>query len=277
MAVYAVGDVQGCFDPLRRLLDRLRFDPVRDRLWFTGDLINRGPQSAAVLRFVRELGDRAVTVLGNHDLTLLACSVGCVATRERDTFHDILAAPDCDQLLQWLRHRPLLHLDGKLGFAMVHAGLVPQWDLVEARRLAGEVEQVLVSDGFAAFMAQMYGNQPRLWSSGLKGYERLRFIVNCMTRIRFCDLEGRLRFKDKGAPGSQKDGYLPWFRVPGRRSESARIVVGHWAALGLHFERQVYALDSGCVWGGKLSALRLDGPLTVTSVPCARASSGAAP
>lgn len=271
MAVYAVGDVQGCFDPLRRLLDRLRFDPGRDRLWFTGDLINRGPESAAVLRLVRDLGERAVTVLGNHDLTLLAYSAGCVRARERDTFQDILAAPDCDQLLQWLRRRPLLHLDNELGFAMVHAGLAPQWDLMEAKRLAGEVERELASAGFDAFMARMYGNQPRCWSTRLEGYERLRFIVNCMTRIRFCDAEGCLRFKDKGAPGSQKDGYLPWFRVPGRRSEGVRIVVGHWAALGLHFERQVYALDSGCVWGGKLSALRLDGPLTVTSVPCQRA------
>jgi len=269
MAVYAVGDVQGCFDALRQLLDLLRYDPARDRLWLTGDLVNRGPDSVAVLRFVRGLGDRAVTVLGNHDLTLLAHSVGWAPARERDTFQQVLAAPDCDELLDWLRRRPLLHRDPELGFALVHAGLPPQWDLAEAHARAAEVEAVLSSERYGAFMAEMFGNRPRRWSAQLAGNERLRFIVNCLTRIRFCDEDGNLRFKDKGPLGSQKAGYLPWFRVPGRRSAGQRIVFGHWAALGLHIEPGVYALDSGCVWGGRLSALRLDGDEQVRSVRCA--------
>jgi bis(5'-nucleosyl)-tetraphosphatase (symmetrical) len=268
MTVYAIGDVQGCYDALQRLLQALRFDPLRDRLWFTGDLVNRGPESLAVLRFVKGLGDRAVTVLGNHDLTLLAHSRDHVAARERDTFQEILDAPDGQLLLDWLRYRPLLHRDSTLGFAMMHAGLPPQWDVQEAMIRAHEVEAVLRSDAHNAFLAQMFGNRPRRWSPDLSGYERLRFIVNCLTRIRFCSAEGSLSFKDKGPPGTQRNGYMPWFRVPGRRSTGEQIVFGHWAALGLHCEAGAFALDSACVWGGELSALRLDGPHDVTSVAC---------
>jgi bis(5'-nucleosyl)-tetraphosphatase (symmetrical) len=259
MAVYAIGDVQGCYDPLQRLLDTLRFDPGTDRLWFAGDLINRGPQSLATLRFIRSLAGRAVAVLGNHDLTLLAVAAGHVKAKKPDTYDEILSAPDRDELIDWLRHRPLLHHDDELGFTMVHAGLAPQWDLQQALDCARELESTLQNSRVDDFLSRMFGSEPKRWSDDLQGFERLRFITNCLTRMRYCTTDGTLSFAEKGPPGSQPAHLLPWFRVPGRKNSDLNIVFGHWAALGLHREAGIYALDSGCVWGMQLSALRLDG------------------
>jgi bis(5'-nucleosyl)-tetraphosphatase (symmetrical) len=268
MATYAIGDVQGCYDALCRLLDEIRFDPARDRLWFAGDLVNRGPQSLEVLRFVMGLDERAVTVLGNHDLHLLAVAASEDRLKSHDTFSELLRAPDRQEVLTWLRHRPLLHHAREPGFTMVHAGFPPQWDLDLARSCASEVETVLRSADYPEFFRHMYGNRPDRWSPSLGGWERLRFITNCLTRLRFCDRQGRLALACKEAPGRQPRGYLPWFDVPGLASANLRIVFGHWAALGLHRQPGIYAMDGGCVWGGSLAALRLDPPDGYRSVPC---------
>lgn len=257
MSHYAIGDVQGCLDSLRRLLERINFDPAHDTLWFTGDLVNRGPASAAVLRFVRSLGERAVTVLGNHDLHLLALAAGAAKPRHRDTLDDILQAADRDELLAWLRTRPLLHHDATLGYTLVHAGLLPQWDLADAMRLAREAQAVFASEAHEFFM-HMYGDLPDHWREDLRGPERLRVIVNAFTRLRFCDREGNMDLRPKGPPGSQPPDLLPWFKVPHRRSANMRVVFGHWSALGRYHGDNVIGLDSGCIWGHALSAVRLD-------------------
>jgi bis(5'-nucleosyl)-tetraphosphatase (symmetrical) len=268
MAVYAIGDIQGCYDPLRRLLELLRFDPAADTLWLVGDLVNRGPHSVEVLRLVRYLGDRVVAVLGNHDLTLLAVAAGQVKPKRKDTFYTILEAPDRDELLDWLRHRPILHHDAKLGFTMVHAGLPPQWDLTLALRCAAELEATLRGPGWTKFMGRMFGGEPRRWREDLVGDDRLRFTVNVLTRMRFCTEDGALSFDEKGPPGSQKAGLLPWFQAPHRRNAYLNLVVGHWASLGYYRAPGIYAIDSGCVWGHRLTAIRLDEPDTpVFSVP----------
>lgn len=268
MAVYALGDIQGCYEPLQRLLDLLNFDPAIDRLWLVGDLVNRGPQSVDVLRLVSGLGDRAITVLGNHDLTLLAVAAGQVKPKRKDTFHSVLDAPDAAELLDWLRGRPLLYHDAELGFTLVHAGLPPQWDLPLAQHSAVELETVLRGPDGAKFLGRMFGGEPRRWRSDLSGDDRLRFIVNALTRIRFCTVEGALSLAENGPPGSQSKGLLPWFAVPGRRSADLNIIFGHWAALGYYRAPGVYALDSGCVWGNRLTAIRLDAPdVPAFSVP----------
>lgn len=260
MAVYAIGDVQGCYDELRRLLDHLQFDDRRDTLWFCGDLVNRGPDSLAVLRFVMGLGDRAVTVLGNHDLHLLAMASGNDRKRREDrSLDEVLAAPDRDELLHWLRHRPLLHADAELDFVLIHAGLPPQWDSTQALACAAEVEAVLRDEsGHRDFFAHMYGNRPDRWSDSLQGMDRWRFTTNCLTRLRYCDLQGTLRLRDKGPPGTQSVGLLPWFKIPGRRSAGMRICCGHWSTLGYVATDNIWALDTGCLWGGALTALQLD-------------------
>lgn len=268
MAVYAIGDIQGCYDPLQRLLDSLNFDATRDTVWFAGDLINRGPQSLHVLRLVYELGDRAITVLGNHDLTLLAVAHGFKKPRRRDTFQTILEAADRETLLDWLRHCPMLHHDPALNFTMVHAGLAPQWDLTQAQSCAAELENTLRGSRYRDFLAQMFGSEPRRWQDHLQGIERLRFICNCMTRMRFCHDDGTLNFSEKGPPGSQPEDLMPWFRIPGRRNAELNIVFGHWASLGFHREHGIYALDSGCVWGNQLTAVRLDAPQEVYGEAC---------
>lgn len=272
MALYAIGDVQGCFDALRALLDKLRFDPTCDTLWFTGDLVNRGPQSLDVLRFVAGLGAHAVTVLGNHDLHLLAVATGCAKPKTRDTLGAILTAPDREALLDWLRRRPLLHMDVTRNLALVHAGLVPQWSIDEARALASEVEVALRGPNTIQFFRYMYGDAPDRWHTELRGYERLRFIVNVLTRLRYCDANGRIELSQKGAPGSQPPPWVPWYSVDARRSRGTRIVFGHWSTLGLHRENGVFGLDTGCVWGGKLTALRLDGEGAPVEVVCRRQS-----
>lgn len=258
MALYAIGDVQGCFEALQELLSKLDFDPSNDKLWFTGDLVNRGPQSLEVLRFVAALGDSAVTVLGNHDLHLLAVAYGCASAKPRDTLDAILAAPDRAALLDWLRRRPLMHFDAASGVALVHAGLVPQWDVDRARALAAEVEAVLSGPHHTELYSHMYGDAPDRWDAALAGYDRLRFIVNVCTRLRYCDSSGRINLAYKGAPGSQPAPWQPWFRTPNRRSAGTRIVFGHWSTLGLHNADGVLGLDTGCVWGVKLTAIRLD-------------------
>lgn len=258
MAVYAIGDVQGCFDELMALLRAIDFAPARDRLWFTGDLVNRGPKSLEVLRYVRSLGERAVTVLGNHDLHLLAVAHSTAPPRRKDTFADVLAAPDRADLLAWLQRQPLLHHDGDLNYTMVHAGLAPDWDIATARACAVEVEQVLRGERAGEFFAHMYGDQPLQWRADLRGWPRLRFITNCLTRLRYCYHDGRLALDYKGAPGGQPAGQLPWFELPQRRSAAARVIFGHWSTLGASAGHNVYGLDTGCVWGGRLTALRLD-------------------
>ncbi|MBZ0072134.1 MAG: symmetrical bis(5'-nucleosyl)-tetraphosphatase [Thiohalobacteraceae bacterium] len=268
MAVYAIGDVQGCLHELDRLLTELHFDPARDRLWFAGDLVNRGPRSLETLRFVRGLGAAATTVLGNHDLHLLAVACDPARARPKDTLHPILDAPDRTELLDWLRRQPLLHHDATLGYTLIHAGLPPQWDLGLAQDCAREVEAALRGDDYAAYLTQMYGNEPDRWTDDLQGQERLRFITNCFTRLRYCDADGRLGLAFKGAPGSQPAGWLPWFEIPQRRSRSLRIVFGHWSTLGPRDDPGIFPLDSGCLWGGQLTALRLDGVPRWTRVPC---------
>ncbi len=256
MATYAVGDIQGCFASLQALLEKCSFSPEFDRLWLVGDLVNRGPRSLETLRFVKGLGDRAVTVLGNHDLSLLMAAEGFGKRHRSDTIDDILAAPDRDELLHWLRHQCLMHVRGD--YAMVHAGLLPAWSVAEARALAGEVEQALQAENYREFLANMWGSEPGSWDSSLTGWPRLRVIVNAMTRMRFCSPAGEMDFKAKGELSQAPAGYLPWFEVPGRRSAATVLVTGHWSALGLRLEPNLLALDSGCLWGGKLSALRLE-------------------
>ena len=268
MAVYAIGDVQGCYDELMGLLDEIHFDQVRDTLWFAGDLVNRGPDSLRVLRFVHGLGDNAITVLGNHDLHLLALAEGFERRHRSDTPDEILNAPDRDELLTWLRHQPLIHHDEDLGFTMVHAGLPPQWDLALAQQCAAEVENALRGDNYQEFLANMYGNEPDTWNENLQGWDRLRFITNCFSRLRFCNADGKLCLKSKGEPGTQPPGYLPWFEVPGRKSQSQRLVFGHWSTLGLYRNNNVYSLDTGCLWGGLLTAMHLDSDMSIYSYAC---------
>ncbi|GMR18864.1 MAG: symmetrical bis(5'-nucleosyl)-tetraphosphatase [Gammaproteobacteria bacterium] len=269
MAVYAIGDVQGCFKALQSLLNKIRFDKNRDRLWFTGDLVNRGPQSLEVLRFVKSLGSRAVTVLGNHDLHLLAISRGHATTKEHDTLGPVLDAPDKDELLNWLRSRPLMFSDLELGISLIHAGLLPQWTIEQARLLAKEVECVLQGSKLDSFLENMYGNKPDCWSENLKNWERLRIITNSFSRLRYCDAEGRMDFHNKGAPGTQPAGLIPWFEVPGRRTKQETLVFGHWSTLPVNRYAGCIALDSGCLWGGRLTAVRIDTiPYNYIDVEC---------
>jgi bis(5'-nucleosyl)-tetraphosphatase (symmetrical) len=269
MAVYAIGDVQGCLEPLQRLLDELNFDPAADTLWFAGDLVNRGPESVAVLRLVYGLGEHALTVLGNHDLSLLAIAAGVGRRGRHDTVDDVLSAPDAKELLDWLHHRPLLHHDAGLGFTLVHAGLAPAWDLATAQACARELEAALRGSEYHDFLADMFGNQPERWTDDLAGIDRLRCITNHFTRMRYCRFDGSLDLRAKNPPGQQPQGLVPWFELPWRRNRDLDIVFGHWAALGHYRAPGIHALDSGCVWGGRLTALRLDdGGETVVSVAC---------
>jgi bis(5'-nucleosyl)-tetraphosphatase (symmetrical) len=268
MAVHAIGDVQGCAVELDALLAEL--DPgAHDRLWFVGDLVNRGPDSLGVLRHVMALRDAATVVLGNHDLHLLAIARGNARFKSGDeSLHAVLDAPDREQLLDWLQSRPLLHHDAHLAYTMVHAGLPPQWSLDTARRCAAEVEQQLRGEHSGAFLARMYGDQPDLWREDLAAAERLRFTVNCLTRLRVVDRDGRLHLRFKGPLHALPAHLVPWFRARGRRTRDDRIVCGHWSALGYVSEENVLGLDTGCVWGGLLTAQRID----VTSPPVSIAS-----
>ena len=271
MATYAIGDVQGCLAPLTVLLDKISFDVTQDCIWFTGDLVNRGPDSVGVLRFVRGLGDSAITVLGNHDLHLLAAASDPVILKRHDTLNDVLAADDRDELLDWLRWQPLLHRDTALGYTMVHAGLAPQWSLGEAQNLAHEVEEVLRSDSYKEFFSHMYDDQPQRWQPTLTGWQRIRFITNVFTRIRYCDEAGLLDLKVKAAPVDVIAPLKPWFTLSSRKSAGEAIVFGHWSTLGFVKTNNIICLDSGCLWGGHLTAIRLDHPETpVHQVSCER-------
>ncbi|MDR2000925.1 MAG: symmetrical bis(5'-nucleosyl)-tetraphosphatase [Zoogloeaceae bacterium] len=270
MATYAIGDIQGCYAELIGLLDRLGFSPSRDRLWLVGDLVNRGKDSLAVLRFVKGLGERAVTVLGNHDLHLVMQSAGYGKTSREDTLAEVLAAPDRDELIAWLRACPLLHVEGE--FALVHAGLLPQWDIAQAAALAQEVSAALTAPNYRDFLAHMWGSEPNAWRDDLTGWDRLRVIVNAMTRMRFCTPEGVMEFRAPGAKGPPDHGpagYLPWFDVPHRKSADHHLICGHWSALGFRRQRNLLALDTGCLWGGYLTAVRLEDQ-QVFQLPCAR-------
>jgi bis(5'-nucleosyl)-tetraphosphatase (symmetrical) len=271
MAVYAIGDIQGCDQEFAQLLAEVDFSPSRDTLWLVGDLVNRGPQSLEVLRRVQAMDAAAICVLGNHDLHLLALVLSPTEPlKSKDTLQPILTAPDRDELIDWLRHRPMLHHDASLGYTMVHAGLPPQWDLATAQACARELEEVLRdANACRDLFAHMYGDQPDRWSDDLRGHDRLRFITNCLTRLRYCHADGRLDLKFKGQPQDAPRGLMPWFKVPGRRSRGERIVCGHWSALGYHDGDGVLAIDTGCVWGQKLCAVQLDRPsATPIFVPC---------
>jgi bis(5'-nucleosyl)-tetraphosphatase (symmetrical) len=260
VAVYAIGDVQGCVGELRDLLLRLDFDPGRDRLWFVGDLVNRGPDSLETLRLVRSLGDAAIVVLGNHDLHLLAIARGGAAWRRTDErLRPVVDAPDAEVLLDWLQSRPLLHHDAQLGATLLHAGLPPQWDIATARSCAKDVERRLRGEDAGELFERMYGNEPSVWRDDLDGWDRLRFAINAFTRLRVCDLrDGRMRLEFKGPPATAPEDSRPWFRIPWRRSAGARVIFGHWSALGYVNENEVLGLDTGCVWGGTLTGQRID-------------------
>lgn len=257
MATFAIGDIQGCYDSLCRLLERCAFNPATDRLWLVGDLVNRGPKSLETLRLLKSLGNSALTVLGNHDLYLLMVAEGGAKFRGKDdTLQAIFDAPDCGELLDWLRHQPLCHTEGD--YCLVHAGLLPQWTTQQARELAREVEWALQGPQYHEFVTNLWGSEPAGWSDDLRGWQRLRVIVNAMTRMRFCTPDGIMEFKTKGELVKAPAGHLPWFEVPGRKSANQVIVAGHWSALGLKLMPNLLALDTGCLWGGQLSALRLE-------------------
>jgi len=256
MATYAVGDLQGCLAPLEKLLALIAFDAARDRLWLVGDLVNRGPDSLGCLRFAKALGDAAVVVLGNHDLHLLSLAEGLSKGRSRDTLGPVLGAEDRDELLDWLRHRPLMHVEGD--FAMVHGGLLPAWSIAQARALAAEVEEELRGPGHRLLLRDMYGDRPDRWNDALAGTDRWRVVINAMTRLRVCTADGRMALGFKGDPVDLDGNLLPWFDVPGRASRNTTVVCGHWSALGLKLREDLLALDSGCVWGRALSAVRLE-------------------
>lgn len=261
MATWAIGDVQGCYDELSRLLDMIRFDPAHDTVWFCGDLVNRGGQSLQVLRLVKSLGERSVVVLGNHDLSLLAIAERNETEQAKVNaeLREVLFAPDRTDLLDWLRARPLLHVDRALDFLLVHAGLAPSWTVERAEHAAREVERKLHGNDARHLLLSMFGNKPDRWSSRLQGNDRLRAAINVFTRLRFCDVRGHIAYREKGPPGTQKPGLYPWFEVPGHAPRDIRIVCGHWSALGRFAGLGIYAIDGGCVWGGELIALRLDG------------------
>jgi len=256
MTIYAVGDIQGCYVEFQQLLKQIRFDPAQDKLWLVGDLVNRGPGSLQVLRLVKSFGDSAITVLGNHDLHLLAVAEGAAELHRSDTLDEVLSAPDRDELLAWLRRQRLLHAEGD--YVLVHAGLLPQWSVKQAASLAHEVEKALRGDDYATFLARMYGNAPHNWDDELTGYKRLRVITNAFTRMRICTLQGEMEFKFKGEVEHIPEGYLPWFDVPNRVNRDATVIFGHWSALGLKITPKVIALDTGCLWGGPMSAIRLE-------------------
>jgi bis(5'-nucleosyl)-tetraphosphatase (symmetrical) len=262
---YAIGDVQGCERELRALLKRTGFSADRDQLWLVGDLVNRGPRSLAVLRFVKSLGDNAVVVLGNHDLHLLALAHKCARYRKSDTLAEVLEAPDREELIEWLLGRPLAHAQGN--DLMVHAGLVPQWDVAQALKLSAAVSQALQRDPRELF-ENMYGDEPDRWDEKLRGMERLRFAINVLTRIRVCTSDGRIDLDAKGPPPAPASALQPWFDHLARRSRGTRVIFGHWSALGFVRRAGVVGLDSGCAWGGALTAYDLDREREPFQAPC---------
>ena len=257
MTLYAVGDIQGCHAAFAELLRRMKFRPERDRLWLVGDLVNRGPKSLEVLRHVIDLGDSVECVLGNHDLHMLAVAVGARRLNHNDTFGDVLKARDSAKLLDWLRHRPLLVHDAERNRVLVHAGIPPIWSVKKALKHAHRVEALLRGPDWPTTVAHMYGNLPRIWSKALDAEQRMRYTINGLTRIRFCDRQGHMIAGYSGPPGTQPKRYVPWFEVENRKAKDTHIVFGHWSALGVMERKNVTALDSGCVWGRKLTAVAL--------------------
>jgi bis(5'-nucleosyl)-tetraphosphatase (symmetrical) len=266
MAIYAIGDIQGCYTEFRRLLDVIRFDAERDQLWLVGDLVNRGPQSLETLRFVRDLGESAIVVLGNHDLHLIATASSLGKSGRKDTLGPVLRAADCDELIDWLRQQRMFYHNDQ--YCMVHAGIPPQWDLALTQAMATAVEETISGDDYHVFFRSMYGNKPHIWQDDLTKDEKLRFAVNCFTRMRYCTTAGELDFHHKGAPGTQPTQLLPWFQVPERKSRNMRIIFGHWSTLGYQDTDNIYAIDTGCLWGGQLTALRLDEHPQRISIDC---------
>jgi len=269
MALYAIGDIQGCATELDALLEKIAFRPSRDRLWLVGDLVNRGPDSLGVLHRVMELGRSVTCVLGNHDLHLLATVAGRRELSPADTFHEVIEAPDAGHIIDWLRHRPLLHYDAAARRVLVHAGIPPAWTVQQARTQAREVEALLRGRKWRHALRAMYGNEPAAWSPTLAREDRRRYTINALTRMRYCDRRGRLDFGHSGPPGTQPKGLVPWFDVPERRAAGTHVVFGHWAALGLLRRADVTAVDTGCAWGNSLTAVRLDRPALPIKVRCA--------
>ena len=257
MTTYVIGDLHGCLSPLKRLLKKIKFDPTKDRLWFVGDLVNRGPESLETLRYVKALGKSAITVLGNHDLHLLAVVHGVRSNSGKDTLQDILTAPDRDELCHWLSRRPVLHTDGKLGYTLVHAGIHPQWSLKRAQNLADEVKYTLRHE-LEDFLWHMYGDTPAGWSKTLTGRKRIRFAVNAFTRMRYCYDNGDLNFDFNGPPKNASEDLYPWYAVPGRKKLKTRIVFGHWSSHPSMSHEHVVPTDKGCLWGGCLSAFAIE-------------------
>ncbi len=267
MAIYAIGDIQGCYTDLLRLLDFIKFDVTQDQVWFTGDLVNRGTQSLETLRLVKSLGTAAITVLGNHDLHLLAIVYAQKKMHKHDTLDAILNAHDRDELICWLRHQPLFY--HAHGFSLLHAGVLPHWDFIKIQQLAREAEQVLQGNDYEEFFAQMYGDKDQHWSEELTGMQRIRFIVNVFTRIRYCTANGDLNFKHKGTLGTQPKHLYPWFSLPQRQSKDLKIVFGHWSTLGFYAGNNCYGIDTGALWGGQLTAVKLGVEVERISINCA--------
>ena len=260
MALYAIGDVQGCFDELQELLTHIKFNSDRDQLWFCGDIVNRGPKSLKTLRFIRSLEDNAITVLGNHDLHLLATAYEHKKPGRKDTLDKILQAKDSPELLDWLRHQPLVFHDEEKDVTLLHAGTHPDWTITKTLKLAKEVEQILQSDQHINFYKAMYGDKPTTWNDSLSGWPRYRFITNILTRLRYCDKFGRPALNAKSAPGSQAKHLMPWYEVPDRKTKDDTLIFGHWSTLphaGRKAVNNTYAIDSGCLWGGYLTAMKV--------------------
>ena len=271
MSTYAIGDIQGCYSELQNLLNEINFDERRDELWFAGDLVNKGPKSLQTLRFIKALGVNAKITLGNHDLHLLAVSKNIQPLLKKDTIQEILAADDVKELIDWLKSRPLLITDDNLNFTMVHAGLPPQWSLENAKEFAKECELILQSEKINKLLAEMYGDTPNIWVNSLQDYAKQRFIINCFTRIRFCNSDGMLDFDTKVAPGKQNTSLIPWYSLPNRKTKDNKIIFGHWSTVHIGNEKNfkqynVYPIDTGCLWGGRLTAMRLEDE-KVFSVP----------
>lgn len=256
MSTFAVGDIQGCYSALRNLLDDIQFDPEKDTLWLTGDLVNRGPESLQTLKFIKGLPN-VITVLGNHDLHLLTLAYSKNPPPNEHTMQDILDSPEREELLDWLKQKPFLHYDANKNTALVHAGIPPQWTLNEAIKYAEEAHHAIIRENFKEFFDELYGDEPSEWHENLKGWDRLRYIVNAFTRMRFTTNTGKLLLDVKGKIGTQPPGYEPWFRIPIRKTAQTKIIFGHWAALEGIQENNVYGIDTGCIWGRKLSHLPL--------------------
>jgi len=272
MATYAIGDVQGCFDELKALLSKIKFNSDRDQLWFCGDLVNRGPKSLKTLRYIKSLESNAITVLGNHDLHLLATAYERKKPGRKDTFDKILQASDAPELLNWLRHQHMAFHDKDKKITLVHAGIHPHWSIKKTLKLAKEMEQLLQSDNHLNFYKHMYGDKPLTWDDSLTGWSRYRFITNTLTRLRYCDANGKPALNAKGPPGSQAENLFPWYEVPGRKTQKDTIIFGHWSTLphaGLLGINRTYAIDSGCLWGGMLTAMSVDErPFEYTWLDC---------